>query len=556
MLAALGAAIAKDLRLLARDRAGLVFLALAPVVVITVAGFSLAGLFGAPPGGSRAYLLPVADEDGGRLGRALRAGLADAPALEMRRVADEEAARALVRGGTAGVALVIPPGASAAFLDGRPTSLLLYTDPVKYLEVANVGAIVQEARHRIEASARAHAAHRLAVTRHRARAARLRFVRSAGALRRAMDGLAGKLATARTESERRLAGARADTEAALRVAAGRRVAALRLRLAAELAPLRQFVDELTARQRAFADWLAEAKARAGRFADRLPPPPEPPSIPAAIATLAHEDPKAFADRLVPVDEASLDVPLPRLELSIPPPLPALDLPDFPVPPAADLPGSLELEQASVTGAPRRLNAFDQNVPGFSVTFLLLGMLLGVSLGLLDERDWGTLERLRAMPAPFAATLVAKLVARFVVGLGQMIALFAIGRLVFDVSLGPEPWALLLPTAGIVFAATAFGLVVAGLARSRDAVLPVGSIVIVTMAAVGGCWWPLELEPAWMREAALALPTTWAMRAYNDLMIRREHLAAALEPTAVLAAHGTFYLVVGLVLFRRRTLGRI
>ena len=163
MLAALGAAIAKDLRLLARDRAGLVFLALAPVVVITVAGFSLAGLFGAPPGGSRAYLLPVADEDGGRLGRALRAGLADAPALEMRRVADEEAARALVRGGTAGVALVIPPGASAAFLDGRPTSLLLYTDPVKYLEVANVGAIVQEARHRIEASARAHAAHRLAV---------------------------------------------------------------------------------------------------------------------------------------------------------------------------------------------------------------------------------------------------------------------------------------------------------------------------------------------------------------------------------------------------------
>src|SRR5439155_16287131 len=110
MLAALGAAIAKDLRLLARDRAGLVFLALAPVVVITVAGFSLAGLFGAPPGGSRAYLLPVADEDGGRLGRALRAGLADAPALEMRRVADEEAARALVRGGTAGVALVLPPG--------------------------------------------------------------------------------------------------------------------------------------------------------------------------------------------------------------------------------------------------------------------------------------------------------------------------------------------------------------------------------------------------------------------------------------------------------------
>jgi len=161
-----------------------------------------------------------------------------------------------------------------------------------------------------------------------------------------------------------------------------------------------------------------------------------------------------------------------------------------------------------------------------------------------------------MPAPFAATLVAKLLARFLVGLAQMIALFAVGRLVFGVSLGPEPWALLLPTAGIVFAATAFGLVVAGMARSRDAVLPVGSIVIVTMAAVGGCWWPIELEPVWMRDAALALPTTWAMRAYNDLMIRREYLAAALEPTAMLLAYGAAYLLLGLVLFRRHTLGRV
>src|SRR5205807_9081168 len=115
----------------------------------------------------------------------------------------------------------------------------------------------------------------------------------------------------------------------------------------------------------------------------------------------------------------------------------------------------------------------------------------------------------------ATTLVAKLLARFLVGIVQMISLFAIGRLAFGISLGPQPWALLLPTAGIVFAGTAFGLVVAGVARSREAVLPIGSIVIVTMAAVGGCWWPIDLEPRWMRTAALGFPTTWAMAAYND-----------------------------------------
>jgi len=183
-----------------------------------------------------------------------------------------------------------------------------------------------------------------------------------------------------------------------------------------------------------------------------------------------------------------------------------------------------------------------------VTFLLLGMLLGVSLGLLDERDWGTLSRVRAMPVAAPAVLVGKLLARFVVGVAQMITLLAAGRLAFSVSLGPQPWALLLPTVGIVFAGTAFGLVVAAVAPSREAVLPVGSIVIVTMAAVGGCWWPIDLEPRWMRSVALAFPTTWAMDAFNDLMIRRRPFEAALRPTAVMLAYGALYLVVGVTLF--------
>ena len=148
-------------------------------------------------------------------------------------------------------------------------------------------------------------------------------------------------------------------------------------------------------------------------------------------------------------------------------------------------------------------------------------------------------------------LLGKLLSRFVVGTAQMIMLFAVGYVLFRVSLGPQPWALLLPIGGIVFAGTAFGLIIAGLARSRDAVLPLAAIVIVSMAAIGGCWWPIDLEPRWMREVALAFPTTWAMEAFNDLMIRGRAVEAAFKPTAVLFGYGLAYLVIGLWLFRRR-----
>lgn len=555
MLAGLAAAIRKDLRLLARDRAGLVFLAIAPIIVITVAGFSLASLYGTSARGTAPYELPVADEDGGRIGRALAAGLADEPAIRIRRVATADDARRLVRGRDAGVALVIPAGTTDAVATGAGAALVLYTDPVKYLEVANVRLLVQELRHRVEEGARDRAAARLEKARRHALATRRRFERAAARLRDERARVSAALAAARGDAEERIAAARRraarDLETTLVAVAAEREADVRARLAAEIAPLQRFFADLTARQREFAAWLAAVREKAGRLADRMPPPPAPPEIPASVAALATGDPAAVAARLVPAASKRALPELPRIALPDAPRVPVLALPAFPDLPAVVLPGTLRIDEASVTGAPARLNTFDQNVPGFSVTFLLLGMLLGVSLGLLDERDWGTLERLRAMPVPFATTLVAKLLARFLVGVVQMIALFALGRLAFGISLGPDPIALLLPTAGIVFAGTAFGLVVAGVARTREAVLPVGSIVIVTMAAVGGCWWPIDLEPPWMRRVALVLPTTWAMTAFNDLMIRRQPIAAAIGPTLVLFAYGLAYLAVGLALFRRQ-----
>ena len=179
------------------------------------------------------------------------------------------------------------------------------------------------------------------------------------------------------------------------------------------------------------------------------------------------------------------------------------------------------------------------------------MLLGVSLGLLDEQEWGTFERLQSLPIGLATVLGGKLAARFLVGLVQMALLFAVGRAAFSISLGPAPWALALPSIGIVACGVGIGLLVAAVAPSRESVLPVGSALIVTMAAVGGCWWPIDLEPRWMREVALAFPTTWAMDAFNDLMIRRRGPERALLPTGVLLAYASLYLGAGLALFRLR-----
>jgi ABC-type multidrug transport system permease subunit len=548
--------LGKDLRLLWRDRAGLIFLTLAPIVVISVAGFSLANLYGADPTGQTAYELPFVDEDGSELAHRLRERIAAERSVNLRPVADRATAEDMVRRKLAGSALVVPRGTEAALRDGQPAALLLYSDAVKYLERLNLRAKLLEMRDQL---ARGEDAERAAAEQRehlRQQVDQLRL--NVTTLRAALDATWEEARVAREQSvaDAHVALERHHQEASKDVA--RQIDAVVQRLQREVdtqadalrSDVRAYLDLVAQRRAEFGLWLAELQRLAGSHAGDIPAPPKFPELPPALKQRLEANGPPL--RLPDASELSLRLPPPpRLEPPPLPPRPSLQIPEITLPELPQLPGTLTLQEVNLSGGSINVNTFDQNVPGFSVTFLLLGMLLGVSLGLLDERDWGTLSRLRAMPVAAPSILVGKLLARFAVGVVQMITLLAAGWLVFDVSLGPQPWALLLPTLGIVFAGTAFGLVVAAVASSREAVLPVGSIVIVTMAAVGGCWWPIDLEPRWMRTVALAFPTTWAMDAFNDLMIRRRTFEAALRPTAVMLAYGALYLCVGLTIFRRR-----
>jgi hypothetical protein len=231
MLSGFVAALGKDFRLLLRDRVGLVFMTLAPVVVITVAGLSLANLYGAT-GRTSAFLLPLVDEDGGRVGRALAERLRDDRAVRVALVAERGAARALVRAKQTGAALVVPAGTSAALAAGQPSQLILYTDPVKVIELDVIRDLVQEIRHEVEVAARDEAVAELEATRHRALEARAALDRASADLRRELDEAATRLAAARSDASRaRREGERALSASLTRLRADQKAAARAARFA-------------------------------------------------------------------------------------------------------------------------------------------------------------------------------------------------------------------------------------------------------------------------------------------------------------------------------------
>jgi len=210
-----------------------------------------------------------------------------------------------------------------------------------------------------------------------------------------------------------------------------------------------------------------------------------------------------------------------------------------------------LQERNLTGNRLAVTPFEENVPGFSIMFVLVAVIFNASLGLHNERDWGTLPRLLAAPAGLNRILVGTLAARFVLGVLEMMVLLVWSHFVFGVSLGSSPGAILVLTCAVVLPTVTTGLLVAAVTRTREQAQPLSLALVMLLSGLGGLWWPQSMAPEWFRKVSFAAYTTWAMQGMNDLVLRDRGLAALAQPVTLLTIYGLAALAIGLWLYRHR-----
>ena len=83
-------------------------------------------------------------------------------------------------------------------------------------------------------------------------------------------------------------------------------------------------------------------------------------------------------------------------------------------------------------------------------------------------------------------------------------------------------------------------------RAHGQVIGLGVIASNAFAALGGCWWPIEVTPEWTQKLALLFPTGWAMDALHKLVSFGADPSTVLPHLAVFTAAA---LVAGYVIAR-------
>ena len=194
------------------------------------------------------------------------------------------------------------------------------------------------------------------------------------------------------------------------------------------------------------------------------------------------------------------------------------------------------------------SAFQLYVPGSAVLFgFFLALTVGISF--VHERRSGTFRRLLAAPVRRPLLLLAKLVPYYLVGLAQMGFLFGLGVVAFGMEVGGSPFALVLLTCAVVFAAVSLGLFIASFGGTERQVGAIGSVCLLVMGLLGGCMVPRALMPASMQKVGLFTPHAWALDGYYDVLVRAGTGVADLAaPIAAVAAFGLAFALIGALRF--------
>ena len=186
--------------------------------------------------------------------------------------------------------------------------------------------------------------------------------------------------------------------------------------------------------------------------------------------------------------------------------------------------------------------------GMAILFLFLTVQFGV-LGLLEERQNGTMARLLASPISSRTIVVGKALTSFALGIVSMTVVVAGTTLLLGASWGNSLGVAVLVLAGVI-AAMGIMFVVAAFARTPEQASNLQSIIAFVLALLGGVFFPISQVGGIVESLSLLTPHAWFLRGLGDL-------AAGGSVTAVFPA--AFYIALfglitgGLAQFR---IGRV
>lgn len=190
-------------------------------------------------------------------------------------------------------------------------------------------------------------------------------------------------------------------------------------------------------------------------------------------------------------------------------------------------------------------------PGITVMFIFFGVSW-LAPNLLREREAGTLRRLLAAPIPQGAIIAGKMLAFMLLACMQVVVLFSVAHLFYDMPLGESPVALVTLTLVVAFVSTALGILVAALVKSANQADSVGTLLGFVLAGLSGCigaQTPFTRMGGFLGVISNLIPHGHALDAYYRIMAENGTFMDILPRMGILLGMGIVFFLIAVRRFR-------
>jgi ribosome-dependent ATPase len=193
-------------------------------------------------------------------------------------------------------------------------------------------------------------------------------------------------------------------------------------------------------------------------------------------------------------------------------------------------------------------------PGCIMIFLILFPSMLAALGIVREREIGSISNLYLSPATVGEFMLGKQAPYIVLGFASFVSLVALVGVMFGVTVKGSGAALSLAAVLYIFAATALGTLISTFVRSQVAAI-ITTAIITTIPAVNfsGYLYPVATLEGAGRFMGMGFPALWFQNVSIGTFTKARDFAAFYPEYLVLFAFGVVFLGSASLLLRKQEL---
>jgi ABC-2 type transport system permease protein len=197
----------------------------------------------------------------------------------------------------------------------------------------------------------------------------------------------------------------------------------------------------------------------------------------------------------------------------------------------------------------KLSTSDVMIPGLAgVVLVFIGTII-TSLGVVRERQSGTMEQLAVMPLRPRDVFLGKIVPYFAVAAVDLAIVLAVGIAVFGVPFRGSALVFALGAVLFLFVTLGIGVLISTVSQNQGQAIQLAVMTMLPQVLLSGLIFPLSSIAAGVRWIAYLLPLTYFNEISRGVMLRAEPIGPLWQPLALLAALGLVIMTLAILRFR-------